>query len=663
MRLSELPDGWRVSVDTETSGKRIDSGARVSIVSWAFRHPETGSLSSGAVPFDQGVVTPLGEKDIPSRHRKRLAKWSPEHQEEVAPNLPPERYEELIAQLCRFEIVYHHRKFDEVMLATGLRGMHSPLNPPCDHRRLAEAFAWDTMVAQNAIAPQFSPGLKPTGRRLELMGGGEDDEQAELQAFLGPKDPKLDYPDGPRFDLVPWSIIGRYAAKDAELTLLLDEWQTAFLTDGPNLWLQKIVAEDLDVTSTLINMERRGVGWNVERAKQMARLLSDRQKELATILPFKGGTGAPTPQSAKKFFFDDAGRRPYKGKVTSTGAPQLDTEVQEALIKDGVEFAAEYHEHEKCKSARSKWYVGWTDKCGSDGRLRCDFDQVSVITGRLAGKWINLVAIPHDHLLPDLPGLVSPRGLIEPKPGHSLWEVDVAQAEVRIGTALAECEGFYEGFVNGIDAHSRMSDMIFGTHDQPYRQYAKTNNLALQYGTGIDRLKAQLEADTGERWTRKRTKEIRNAWHAAAPEMGMALDVAQHQAETLGYVRLWNGRIRWFEHFRGGSFDPPWTAFNAKCQGGMAEIMKIVMNKWDQRFPGTLLVQTHDSLLLELPDDGYLATYPDGSIGRLSPQEMCEEASELLVREFEKAMTRPWKSRGGQSVTVPFEADIKEFGK
>lgn len=642
MRLSDLPDQWRIAVDTESSGTRVDDGARVSIVSYAYRNPGDSTISARAIPFDQGWRgLPLGSKLLPARHEKRIGRWPKELQEEVAPNLEPHRYDDLLQQLTRLDIVYHNRKFDEPMLAAGLRSHPRPhFDPPVD-RWLEMAFAWDTMVAQHGIDPRFPIGLKPTATRLELTEGGEDEAQKAIKPFLGPASGSN---ADPRYDLVPWSVIEPYATEDAVLTLLLDEWQDEHLTEE-NVYKLYWIHGDMNVTQTLMHMEQRGLGWDVAEAKRQTKLLKAEKKRLATALPFSGGTGAPTTDAARKFFFTDAGRPPYPKKETATGKPQVDTEVQERLIADGVEWAAEYHQHEKVKSALSKWYEGWTQKAGDDQRLRCDFDQVGVVTGRLGGRHINLVAIPKDHQMPEVPGLRPVRSLIRPKDSHRLWHIDMGQAEVRVGCALAECESLLEGFVNDIDAYSQTAFKIFGTDQPPYRQYTKTLFLAIQYGAGLKRIQAQLEKDTGERWPMTRVKEFKMDWHTTLPEMTRAIDLAKHEAEVLGYVKLWNGRFSWFEHYRGGPPDPPFTAFNRKCQGGVAEVMKVAMSEWDMQYPGTLVDQIHDALVIEIPEDD---------------TETPNKCATMMVQHFESAMTRRWQVYD-QPIITPFEAEVKEW--
>ena len=48
-----------------------------------------------------------------------------------------------------------------------------------------------------------------------------------------------------------------------------------------------------------------------------------------------------------------------------------------------------------------------------------------------------------------------------------------------------------------------------------------------------------------------------------------------------------------------------WAAFNSIVQGGVAEMMKDAMLYIERTHPNTLLLQIHDSVVLELPEDKY----------------------------------------------------------
>lgn len=652
MRLRDLPDGHPVAVDTETSGKHWDDGATVSIVSYAFRCPETQELVSGALPFDQGHHG----KELPPRHEKRLSKWDEWAREEVAPNLPGHRYVELLRIFQRFNLIYHNAKYDQHMLRTGVRGYPGFC--------LLEQFCADTFLGQNVLDSQFPLALKANAVRLALLDGGEDAEAEALKPWLGPK-------TDARFDLVPWSIIGPYADTDAVLTFLLWEIQQERFASEEESWLSHFLRTDYRLMKCLYWMEMRGIQYDDATSLEMAELLETEQQRVADRFPFKA-----TPPGAKKFFFlpdpecvwcegegncAACSRPPYKGKKTAsclkdhepecTLHPQLDTEVQELLVQDGVEWAPEYLYHENLKAARTKWYEPWGRSIGNDGRLRGNFKQASVVTERLSADRVNLLAIPKDSHMPPVEGLVTVRKLFSPKPGYSLWSIDLGQAEVRVGAHISECWGLYSGFLDGVDAHSRACQLMFGLDlDDPkwklMRGVSKTINLSIQYAAGEAKVHAQIEKDTKTKFKRSQVRDFRNKWRESFPEMVQAIRQSAEQVEKYGYIRMWNKRIRWFDHERGGRPEPSYSAFNARCQGGVAEIMKLIMWDWEQKHPGTMLIQTHDALLIETPTE----------LG----ETLAIEASNLMVDHCERAMSGTWKSTG-EFVKFPFTAEWKEW--
>lgn len=646
MRLADLPAGTPVAIDTEDSGLHSDDwdkhppeGARVAVVSLAYRDPETGTVRSQAIPFDQGVnELPLGPKEIPARHAKRLAKWPDWAREEVAPNRPAEDFQTLLKILWdnNLSLIYHSAKFDMAMLRAGLRGI-SGID-------LQSLFYWDTQLVQHVVEPQMPTALKATAVRLMLTdAGSEDAEQKALAPWLGPKTGKN---ADPRFDLVPWTMMEPYARVDAELTLALYEHQMNNYNPEEDLGLFHHIGREFDLMKTLYRMEARGIGFDADRCTKSAEVLHAELDTLAERLPIKGGTGRPTPNAARKFFFTDAGRAPFKDKMTEGGQPKVDEEVIARLVKEGVPYAEMYERHEGVKSALSKWYDSWPRLVGRDGRLRTSHKQGTVVSGRLAVGRVQLQAIPHSYLLPDVEGIEPVRSLFQAKSDHELWEFDVSQAEIRVATAMAKCEPMLDGIRNGDDSHSIACKLMFGIEeDHPdwdrKRQVSKRCNLGILYGAGAKTIREQILKFTGIDYPLSQVKEWIDQWKAAFPEFDRALRDAARLAERLGFVVLYNGRERWFS-----DYEPTHKGFNQLVQGSLAEVMKDLMVQVDVRWPGELLLQIHDSLLLEVPEP--------------KVRVRSEQVRELMVQGFESAFEQAWKP-GGPKIRVPFKADAKAF--
>lgn len=641
MRLDQLPPGTPLAVDTETSNLFPDDGGRISVVSFAFRDPNTNQVVAQAIPFDQGVNDlPLGPKNLSTGHTKRLAKWPDWAKDEVVPNRPPSDFERFLDVLEQIQprLIYHNMKFDNLMFATGLRGL------PTTGRDLEPLFDWDTQLAQHVREPQMPTSLKPTAVRLMLTeAGAEDAEQEALAPWLGPKTGKN---ADPRYDLVPWSVMNAYATKDAVLTLLLEEFHELHLDPDEEPDTLRHVYREFNLVRTLYRMERRGIGFDADECLRSAKILRAEMDRVGETLPFKGGTGKPTPVAARKFFFAD--RPPYKDKITKGGQPQVDEEVITRLAKEGVPWAAEYEQHESIKSALSKWYEAWPARIGADGRLRTCHRQGRVVSGRLAVERVQLQAIPHDYLIPMLDrGVTSPRKMFRAKPGHLLQEFDVSQAEIRIATAMAKCEPMLVGILNGDDSHSIATKLMFGVDEsdpkwEQFRQIAKRCNLGILYGAGVKAIVEQIAKFTGILYKDKQVRGWISDWKNAFPQFAGELESAARVAERTGFVRLYNGRERWFS-----DYEPSHKAFNQIVQGSLAEVMKDLMHEVDTLYPDELLLQIHDSLILETPVDQ----------AEIRSKQVCD----LMAQRFEEAFAKPWES-GGPIVRVPFVSDTKVFG-
>lgn len=649
-----------VALDTETNGLYVDSGSRVAVVSFAFRDAWGQPIRSYAIPFDQGLADlPLGPKSLDDKTTRRLDRWPDGGAESYAPNLYPAQWHTLMNWLNKQRLVFQNAKFDLQQIRAGLRNHESTTGYD-----LADAFCWDTMLGNHVLMPQYPTGLKPTSVRLGLTEGDEDAEQQALKPWLGPLTGKN---ADPRFDLVPWDVIAPYAAQDAVLTLALYEYQHETYFDGPDgadiehgglpeatLWWQHIAREH-DLTVCLYRMENRGIGFDAEEMEQDAFTLESFKEGVAQRLPFD-----PTPTKASKFFFgpkDEGGLGvlPFNDKMTKGGAhvaprPQMDDEVVQRLVKQQVPWSQDYALHEAAKSALSKWYDAWPAMVGADGRLRTNHRQAKVVSGRLSVERVQLQAIPQDYQFKDWApeGLRTPRRFLVPKPGHALWEVDASQCEMRVATAMSGCTPMLDGFLAGDDAHDITTKRMFPDIDPTgddwteYRQVGKRCGLGMLYGAGVMTIREQIAKFTGRTYPVKQVSEWVSLYRQTFPQFARASDAAAHAAEDKGFVRLVNGRERWFS-----AYEPAHKAFNQVIQGSVAEVMKDVMVDVEHAYPGIVLLQIHDSLVLEVADDN-------------EGESIVRVVQDLMVGHFAHAFARRW-TKTGPVVHVPFASDIKRW--
>lgn len=580
---ADLPDdtGW-VSCDTETSGLHPDDGARVSAVSVAWA--QDGVVYYTAWPFGQG---PDHEAAESIRSWINLLDWLQ----------------------SRPGLIGHNFKFDLHMLRSG-----TVLGLPGRH--LSSRFYWDTMIAAKELWPLRPVALKQLA--VLLFGEDADAEQKALKPHLGPK-------TDPRFDLVPWEVMGPYAAKDALYTHLLFELQQRQCAEGyaGSHWIRR----EMRVNHALYRMEVAGIPYDAKYSLEIAGRLQDRQEVLRQKLPFE-------PKDAKKWYFTDTlpgalNRTPLSRTAPTARFPegqiQLTGEVLQRMQHAGdyphVSTLAEYN---SLATALKMWYKPYAARTDRLGRLRCSFRQVAsgwgdaggTASGRFSVERVNLQAIPQDYRITH--GEPTPRGVIASAAskleGWDLYELDLSQAELRVAAMWAKCERMLDAIHNKRDLHGETAQELFKVDPDhaewtKYRQIAKRANFSLIFGAGWKTFRAMIAKEADIYLSPSESKQIVWGWNDLYPQYYEAIYLHQQLAENAGFVELANGRRR---PFRAG--EQTHKAFNQRVQASIAELGKDWLILSDQYLKplraeglddgvghGGLLMVIHDSQVLLLP--------------------------------------------------------------
>jgi DNA polymerase-1 len=564
----------------------VDDGARVSVVSVAY--PMPGRIESTAFPFDQGT------SDKPGVQGDLF---------DVNVNMAQDAWGELMEWLQTRDLIFHNAYFDLQIINRG-------------HRTFGHGVDLLPQIAQWVLDPQHSTSLKPTSARL--WGEDERAEQAALQPILKS--------NGNRFDLLPWELIKPYAAKDAELTLRLYRHQLLVLEED-NYQLEEELDREFAVTSVLTKMGYRGIGYDVEQSKIEAARATQALMTLQQALPFKSTTAG-----ARKYFFGTLGALPHCS--TEKSGPSVAECCIRSLIAQHVPHAREYADYSKYLHAIGKYYTGYAEATGEDGRLRTDFRQAGTTTMRFTSSRVNLQAIPHDYKLERLEGIATPRSLFKPADGHQLWEFDLAQAECRAAAVVADCQPWLSMFrsEHPRDLHGETAMQLFGDITHEHRQIAKRANFSLIYGVGPTTFRKDTEKTSGVQLSEADAIAIVKDWRKLYPEFGRAGRKYERVAKAQTYVTLLGGRRRYFT-----PYDELHKAFNAVIQGSIAQFVKRWMVEVEYRFGGVVL-QIHDSVVVEIPTD---------KVGRWT-NDITDLGSELATEFFDVPMlaeAKQWKTR------------------
>lgn len=639
-----------VAVDTETSGLFADDGARVSTASVAWMDP-TGEWTAWAKGFDNVTTGEevIAEFDLSDGSTEQYTvdivsvAWpfdqgtdgKPEDDGQPklwpeADNLGLDEWRSLVNLLADHNLTMHNAKFDLEKLRVGVRRW------PGIGVELEENVVWDSQNVNDLLWRLHPTSLKPTCARL--FGKEWADEATVVKKYLT----KAKLPQG-RWDLMPWDAIGKYADTDARITLMLMlRQQYEIDSKRAGKWLgspddvYEMIERRLAVTKVLYRMERRGLPYDEVTSREVAFEARKRAEAVGKKLPF-----TPTPEKAKKYFFGDGitdrgveclSMVPYS--VTEKGSPQLTAEIVARMIDDRVTHAETYGEFTRLSNAASMWYEGYADAVGLDGRIRTAFRQNGTRSSRFSVERINLQAIPQDYRLSDhsaLAGLLTPRQIIAnavPE-GWRLFELDLAQAELRVGAMFANCRLMIEMIADNADLHTYTTKSLFPdvSEDDPlfgskWRQVGKRGNFSLGFGSGGKTFKGMVSKETGIQLSEQEANRIVADWNALYPEWRQAIDkhmrvVGKRQARHgFGWIDLVNRERRWFQEY-----EEAHKAFNQRVQSNLAQFGIDWMLQTDRFLrneaglhrgaqaakigePG-LVLTIHDSQVLLLPDNEY----------------------------------------------------------
>jgi DNA polymerase I-like protein with 3'-5' exonuclease and polymerase domains len=603
----DLPAGTLVAVDTETSGLHPDDGATVAVVSVGWRRD--GEVVARAFPFDQERWAdkgrwpgnkPVGAKDAKRAGTDALELFTYDDLAEVEtdPNLPRECWDELLDWLGRQQLLFHNAKFDLHMLRTGTR--HWP------GRDLEPNLVWDTLLVCGAVWPGEGANLKKTAERL--WGYDEGEEQRALRGYLGPG-------SDPRYDLVPWDVMGPYATKDAELTVRLQEEQQQAIYGRTSKGIPRAEREGIGIahrlTRVLYRVERRGMPYDAAASRQAARTVESARVPVAAELERLWGR-APTTAAAADWFYSHGAQPIYdeqKGQYTRP----VSIEHTRDWIRAGIPGAAQWRRYVQLGQMNSMHYTGYAELTGRDGRLRTDFKQATVRSGRMSVGRVQLQAIPKYDKSVGLDGVPHPRDLFFRGPGalagYRPYNLDLSQAELRVATKLAGCHTMARMLAEGADIHTITTEAVFGVtkDDTPPAEFKALRDIAkrLTFGSifqiGGKRFQWTLKKLADVDWPLDRCEAAVQAWRRTYPEFKRAYYSAMEFAAQHRYVELVSGRKSWMK----GPRDYPNSAWNRIVQASLADwVVRWLHDVEEQTRQYDALVMTvHDSVVLYLPED------------------------------------------------------------
>jgi len=485
--------------------------------------------------------------------------------------------------------VAHHAKFDLIVL----RQAGFEIDP----------IRFDTMIAEWLINPDSrNLGLKTLAWvRLGV-------EMTPIEDLIGKGKNQLSMAD------LPIARVAPYAAADAVMTLRLMPILKADLKERN---AEKLM-DDLEIklVPVLAQMEEYGVlldapffeAFNEELTEMIFALEEDIYRLAGTRFNINS-----TQQLSDVLFKKLALDPPDPSRKTKSGHYSTSAEILE-LLRDKHEIVAkilDYREYAKLKSTYVEALPQQINP--KTGRVHSSFNQVGTVTGRIASQNPNLQNIP---TRTDLGQRVR-QGFIA-APGWKLLSVDYSQVELRIVAHIAQDQAMIEAFRRGQDIHATTAAAITGTPlaevTPKQRRNAKAVNFGLIYGMSAFGLTRGTDLTLAE------AENFIKAYFREFPGVKAWLDMTRVNAAKNGYVETLLGRRRYFPNLAKGS-NPQMRqreereAINAPIQGTAADIVKLAMIALPEALRkaglnARMLLQVHDELIFEVPEDELERTVP-----------------------------------------------------
>ncbi|MBT3199372.1 MAG: DNA polymerase I [Phycisphaerales bacterium] len=404
-------------------------------------------------------------------------------------------------------------------------------------------------------------------------------------------------------DTVPTDMVAVYAAEDADVTLRLADVLVEKLAEQPGL--ADLLADlEMPLLPVLVEMEENGITLDPQSLKRMEIDLS-KQVDLLhdKIIESAGRQFNPdSPKQLAVVLFEDL-ELPIIKKV-KTG-PSTDSGVLEELAAQHElpRLVLDYRKLTKLLGTYVKSLAASINP--RTGRVHTSFHQAGTATGRLSSSDPNLQNIP----IRTAEGRKIRQAFIAP-PGTKLIAADYSQIELRMLAHLCGDPKLCEAFASDQDIHKIVAAEVFGvpvsevTSEQ--RGRAKTVNFGIIYGQTAHGLSRTLGISRGEAGD-----YIKN-YRKRFPEIDKFLKSCIEHAKEHGYVETIFARRRNITEI--DSRNPQRRAFaerlalNSVVQGSAADLIKRAMINIDNRLktdprPSRMLLQIHDELVLETPED------------------------------------------------------------
>jgi len=396
-----------------------------------------------------------------------------------------------------------------------------------------------------------------------------------------------------------------YSCEDADITLRLRAILEEKLESNQN---QDLFYDlEMRLLPVLIDMEWAGVRVDTNFFKSMSKRFSGELKKIESEIYDEAGMtfNINSSQQLGYVLFEKLGL-PVQKKTTKTKAYSTDVKVLQhlsAMPYKIPKLLLRYRTLSKLKSTYLDALVKIVNP--RTNRVHTSYNQTVTATGRLSSSNPNLQNIP----IRGEEGREIRKGFIAAD-GNLLLSADYSQVELRIFAHYSNDPILIEAFNQGEDIHSRTASEILGVDRDrltpDMRRIAKAINFGIIYGMGARKLSDELGLDNAT------AKQYIDSYYERYQGVQNYRREIVARARKDGYVTTLFNRRRYVpeinhdkQRFRA---DAERIAINTPIQGTAADLIKMAMINIHQKlkqqaFKTRMLMQVHDELVFEAPED------------------------------------------------------------
>src|SRR5690625_3551414 len=362
---------------------------------------------------------------------------------------------------------------------------------------------------------------------------------------------------------------------------------------------------ELPLASILAKMEHTGVQVNTDRLDEMGKELNGRLKEIEERIYEHAGEpfNINSPKQLSVILFEKLELPVIKKTKTgySTAADVLEKLQSEHDIIPDILL---YRQLNKLQSTYVDGLLKVVDE--KTHKIHTRFNQALTQTGRLSSTEPNLQNIP----IRLEEGRKIRQAFVPSEDGWYMFAADYSQIELRVLAHISGDEKLVEAFNQDKDIHTQTAMDVFHVDEKEVdgnmRRQAKAVNFGIIYGISDYGLSQNLQI------TRKEAKEFIEKYFTIYPDVKRYMDDIVQEAKHNGYVSTIMKRRRYLPEITSRNFNvrsfAERTAMNTPIQGSAADIIKKAMIDLNERLErenlrSRLLMQVHDELILEVPED------------------------------------------------------------